>query len=533
MTIVSFPFFAFVAALVVVYFVMPKSWRWVALLAGSCAFYWLNSKWLLLVLLGTTLITYGLGLWIQRIRDDGAAYLQAHKAELTREMKREKKQATKRASRRVLTLGILVDLAPLLVMKYSGFFASSVNAMIGRLGSGTRLPVLNLLLPLGISFYTLQAIAYLVDIYRGKVQADRNPAKFMLFMSFFPQIVQGPIPRHSQLARQLYEGHDFDYDRLCKGMQLMVWGLFKKLVIGERIAIAVDYLFANYQSYTGLIVFMGVAMYGIQVYADFSGGMDIVRGVSQMLGIELELNFNQPYFSSSVEEFWRRWHITMGSWMRDYVFYPLSMSKGLTALGQKARKALGQYVGNRVGPFFAMFVVYILVGLWHGPRWSYVAFGLWNGVFIMLGILLDGVYAKAREKAGIREDAVTWRIFRVVRTFIVISFGRYFSRAEGLTIAVDMMKRTFVNWWDLSFITNGTLLKLELDTANWILLLACLLVLFYVDFIHEKGISFRTVIARQPLVFRWLIYIAAILAILIFGIYGPKYNAADFIYQGF
>ncbi|MBQ6523642.1 MAG: MBOAT family protein, partial [Atopobiaceae bacterium] len=222
-------------------------------------------------------------------------------------MKREKKQATKRASRRVLTLGILVDLAPLLIMKYSGFFATSVNAVIARLGSGTRLPALNLLLPLGISFYTLQAIAYLVDIYRGKVQADRNPAKFMLFMSFFPQIVQGPIPRHSQLAHQLYEGHDFDYDRLCKGVQLMVWGLFKKLVVGERIAIAVDYLFANYQSYTGLIVFMGVAMYGIQVYADFSGGMDIVRGVSQMLGIELELNFNQPYFSSSVEEFWRRW----------------------------------------------------------------------------------------------------------------------------------------------------------------------------------------------------------------------------------
>ena len=490
MTIVSLPFFAFVTALVVVYFLVPKTWRWVVLLAGSCVFYWLNSKWLLLVLLGTTLITYGIGLWIQRIRDDGAAYLQAHKAELTREAKREKKQATKRVSRRVLTLGILVDLAPLLVIKYSGFFASSVNAVIAGFGGRARMPALYLMLPLGISFYTLQAIAYLVDIYRGKVQADRNPAKFMLFMSFFPQIVQGPIPRHSRL-------------------------------------------FAGYQSYTGLIVFMGVAMYGIQVYADFSGGMDIVRGVSQMLGIELELNFNQPYFSSSVEEFWRRWHITMGSWMRDYVFYPLSMSKGLTTIGQKARKVLGQYVGNRVGPFFAMFVVYILVGLWHGPRWSYVAFGLWNGMFIMLGILLDGVYAKAREIAGIRENAVTWRVFRIVRTFVVISFGRYFSRADGFKIAVDMMKRTFINWWDLSFITNGTLLKLELDTANWILLLICLLVLLYVDFIHEKGISFRTVIARQPLIFRWLIYITAILAILIFGIYGPKYNAADFIYQGF
>lgn len=533
MTIVSLSFFVFVAAVLAAYFLTPAKWRWVVLLAGSCAFYWLNSRWLLLVLLCTALATYGIGLWIQKIMDAGAADLAAHKAELTREARRERKQATKRAARRVLTLGILLDLAPLLFLKYFDFFASSANALLTRTGAGTRLPLLNLMLPLGISFYTLQAIAYLVDTYRGKVRADRNPAKFLLFMSFFPQIIQGPIPRHSQLACQLYEGHDFDYDRLCRGAQLMLWGLFKKLVIGERIAIAVDYLFAHYQRYSGPVVFLGVALYGIQVYADFSGGMDIARGVAQMLGIELELNFRQPYFSASVEEFWRRWHITMGSWMRDYVFYPLSMSKAFTALGQRGRKALGQYVGNRLGPFCAMFIVYILVGLWHGPRWSYVAFGLWNGAFIMLGILLEDVYAWMRKKLGVDGETITWRAFRIARTFVVVSFGRYFSRADGLRTALSMLKRTFIHWNDLSFLTDGTLLTLRLDTANWVLLLLCVIGLFCVDCVHEREISFREIIARQPLIFRWGIYIAAVLAILIFGIYGPGYNAADFIYQGF
>ena len=533
MTIVSLSFFAFVAVLLAVYFITPAKWRWVALLAGSYVFYWLNSRWLLLVMAGTSLATYGFGLWIQHIQDAGASYLEVHKAELTREAKRDRKQATKRAARRVLVLGILLDLGALLVLKYGGFFTLNANRLLARVGVGPRVPVLNLLLPLGISFYTLQAIAYMADIYRGKIRADRNPAQFMLFMSFFPQILQGPIPRYGQLAHQLYEGHDFDYDRLCSGVQLMLWGVFKKLVIGERVAIPVNYLFSHYTNYTGLIVFLGAAMYGIQVYADFSGGMDIARGVAHMLGIELELNFTQPYFSSSVEEFWRRWHITMGSWMRDYVFYPLSMSKAFTAMGKKVRKVLGDFVGKRVGPFCAMFIVYILVGLWHGPRWSYVAFGVWNGAFIMVGILLEDVYGWMRGKLGFEEAAYSWRTFRIVRTFAVISLGRYFSRADGLRVALSMLKRTLKNWWDLSFITNGTLIKLGLSTANWVLLLMCVLLLFWVDHVHERGVSLRTVIARQHLVFRWGIYIAAVLAIIIFGIYGPVYNAADFIYQGF
>ena len=430
-------------------------------------------------------------------------------------------------------LGVAVDLGSLLFFKYFNFFGENINRVFSKLGQGTPVPMLHLLLPLGISFYTLQAIAYMVDIYRGDVKADSNPLKFMLFMSFFPQIVQGPIPRHDRLAGQLYERHDFDYTRVCHGVQLMLWGLIQKLIIAERLAIPTNYLFSNYTRFKGPILLFASAMYGLQVYTDFSGGMDIARGVAQILGINLELNFTQPYFSSSFEEFWRRWHITMGGWMKDYVFYPLSMSEPFTKLSRKCRKVFGKYVGKRVPAFIAMFIVYFLVGFWHGPNWKYVAYGIWNGVFIMSGIMLEGTYAKCRSKLGINEKMVSWRLFRIVRTFVLVSIGRFFSGAENLTVACSMMKRMFRHWRDISFLYNGTLLETGLNNSNWCVLGLMIALLFFVDFMHEKKVSLRQTIDRQPLVFRWFVYIAAVVMILILGYYGPEYDAASFIYAQF
>lgn len=532
MTFVTLPFFVFVVAILFVYFIVPSRYRWIVLLLGSYFFYWTNSTWLVLVLLGTSLVTYLFGLLLQREHDRYKAYLKSH-PELGREEKKSRKEIHKKKSRGIMTAGVLLVLSVLLFLKYFNFFGNSANRLFSAAGIGWTVPHLNLLLPLGISFYTLQAIAYLVDIYRGKIQADRNPAKLMLFMSFFPQIVQGPIARHSQLAHQLYEGHAFDYRRLCFGAQMMLWGLIKKLVIAERLAVPVNYLFDNYSRYSGLLVFLAAALYGLQVYTDFSGGMDIARGVAQMLGIDLEVNFRQPYFSTSIEDFWRRWHITMGSWMKDYIFYPLSLSKAFSNLSRKSRKYLGQFFGKRLPAFLAMFIVYFCVGFWHGADWKFIVYGVWNGLFIMTGILLDDFYVKARSVCRIDEKTVTWRAFRIVRTFIIVSFGRFFSRAGSLRAAFDMFGRTFRRWQDITFLTNGTLLKLGLNNANWILLTIFIIILFYVDAGHEKGVSFREVFARQHLVFRWMIYIAAILAVLIFGIYGPQYDAASFVYAQF
>ena len=533
MTIVSLAFFLFVAATVLAYYVTPKKYRWIVLLAASWIFYWINGELLVLVLLGVSLVTWLTGLWIRKINDRSAAFLKAQDKELPREERRAKKEAAKRSARRVLTLGILLDLAVLLFLKYFNFFGNNLNIILQKLGvEGEIVPRLDLLLPLGISFYTLQAISYMTDVYRGKIEADRNPVKFLLFMSFFPQIVQGPIPRYGQLARQLYEGHSFDYRRLCHGAQLMLWGVMKKLVIAERLAVPVATIFGNYTEYSGPINFFAVALYGLQVYVDFSGGMDIARGVAQMVGVELEQNFAQPYFSSSIEDFWRRWHMTMGHWMRDYVFYPLSLSKAFTNLSRKSRKLLGQFMGKRLPSFLAMFVVYFLVGFWHGSSWKYVAFGLWNGMIIMAGILLEGVYRGARERFGIDEEAASWRVFRMVRTFFLVSIGRFFSGAGSLSAAITLLKHSFSRN-NISFLTNGTLLKLGLETSDWIVLIFAVLTLFTVDLAHERKIAIRDGIDRQPLVFRWIVYIAAVLVVLILGLYGPDYNAASFIYEQF
>ena len=470
MTIVSLPFFLFVAAVVLIYYLIPRKLRWIVLLVASFVFYWLNSAQLMLILLGTSLFTWAVGLCIQKIRDSGEAQLKASADALSPSEKKRRKERIKKKARVWLLAGVAVDLGTLLFLKYFNFFGGNLNSFFSLMNVETRIPVLHLLLPLGISFYSLQAIAYLIDVYRGKIRADQNPAKLMLFMSFFPQIVQGPIARHSQLAGQLYEGHAFDEQAVCFGAQLMLWGLFKKIVIAERLSGPVQVLFENASAYSGPIVFLAACLYGLQVYTDFSGGMDIARGVAQMLGIELEINFAQPYFASSVEDFWRRWHITMGAWMRDYIFYPLSLSKAFTNLSRKSRKLLGPFIGKRLPAFLAMFIVYLLVGFWHGADWKYVVYGLWNGIFIMCSILLENVYAKGLEKCGIHENMVTWRIFRIIRTFVIISFGRFFSRADSLGSAWNMFERTFQNSRDLSFVTDGTLLKLGLNTANWIAL---------------------------------------------------------------
>ena len=529
MTFVDLSFIVFIIAVALIYFIFPLRYRWVALLAGSLYFFYLNSGYLLLVLLGTTLFTYLMALRIQAILDAGKE--DASQKRLARADKKRIKAQAKRRSKPYLVMGVLVDLGVLLYLKYYNFFAENANVLLAS--TGTHLPHINLLLPIGISFYTLQAIAYMTDVYRGKVKADTNIAKFTLFMSYFPQIVQGPIPRHKKLAQQLYEGHRFDYTRMCHGCQLMLWGWFQKMVIADRLAVPVDLIYNNYTEYHGLMVFLAAAGYGLQVYADFQGGMDIARGFSEVIGIELELNFNQPYFSRSIEEFWRRWHITLGSWMRDYVFYPLSLSKSFVGISRASRKLLGSFVGKRLPPIMAMFIVYFLVGFWHGAEWKYIAYGVWNGIFIVAGILLPEAYQYLCEVFKIRQSSFGWRAFQTFRTFCICALGRLFSRGTDLNAALAMFQSIGTEWWDISFLIDGTMKSLGLDAANWLLLVACVVGMYLIDLMHERGVHIRESIDRQHIVLRWVIYLLAIDAIVVFGMYGAGYDRASFIYEQF
>ena len=531
MAFVSFPFIILVALTAIVYFLVPKRFQWSVLLVASYVYFWINSEWLVVWLLLTTLITFFTGRCIDIISKKGKAYIADHAEELTAKDRKAYKAKTKKKTKFVMLTGVFLVLGILVCMKYFNFFAGNANLLLTKIGF--KLPTFKFLLPLGISFYTLQALAYMIDIYRGKYEADKHIGKFMLFMSYFPQIVQGPIARYNQLANQFYKEHSFDYNRVMQGIQLIVWGWMKKTIIADRIAIPTSEIFDNYTQYSGVMIFLSAAFYGLQVYADFSGGMDIARGVSQIFGIELELNFKQPYFSTSVEDFWRRWHITLGGWMRDYIFYPLSLSKNYGKLSKQSRKIFGDFVGKRLPAFLAMFIVYFLVGFWHGPNWTYIVYGIWNGVFIVMGILLEEVYVKCRQKCGISDVSFTWRMFQIFRTFSIISLGRLFSNAKTLGASLGMFKLMTVKWYDLSALVDGTLTKLGLDTANWIVLAIFVVILLVVDNLHEKGVNIRESIASQNIIFRWIIYYGAILAILIFGMYGPGYDSAGFIYEQF
>lgn len=526
MSIVSAAFLAFVALVALCYFAVPKRVRWTVLLVASYVFFFINSEKLIVVLFAQTVFTFLIGRWMAAVDRKHAA--NAPSADDKHAVKAAK-AAAKKAKSRIEVLGVVGNLATLLVLKYWNFFADSGNVLLAHFG--VQLPSIGLLIPIGLSFYTLQAIAYIIDVKRGKVQADGNLFKFMLFMSFFPQIVQGPIPRYKQLASQLYEGHAFDYNRMCYGAQLMLWGFVKKLVIANRLAIPVDQVFDNFSYYSGPIVLLAAVGYGLQVYADFSGGIDVARGVAQILGIDMAENFKQPYFSRSIEEFWRRWHITLGAWMRDYVFFPLSLSKAASRVGRVARRLFGTSVGKKAPPIIATFIVFILVGGWHGASWSFVAYGLWNGFFIALGILLADRYAAAKGLLKVRDEGFSWRLFQMVRTILICSLGRLFVRSDGVHQALHMFRSMFDGWYDLSFLVNGDMVLLGLNTANWFVLVAAIVVLLATDIAHERGVKIREAIARQGIVFRWLVYLCAFCAALVLGEYGS--GASIFVYQQF
>jgi alginate O-acetyltransferase complex protein AlgI len=540
LSLFSLLFLCFLACVAVLYFAVPKKYQWIILLAASYVFYaWSGIKYLA-YLLFTTVTTYLFARWIQSVSDgfknelsllrekcgDDRKSLSSGKSEL-------KKHCTKK-KRKILAAGIVINFLVLAVVKYSPLFLMSFNHLFSALNVNTELDFLRIALPMGLSFYIFQSVGYMIDVYRGKVEADRNIFHYALFVSYFPQIIQGPIGRYNKLAGQFFEPHSFDYTRVKFGLQRMVWGFFKKLVIADRISIITSEVFGNYAAagYGGFITFSAALLYGVQIYADFSGGMDLVCGVSQIFGIELAENFKRPYFAKSVSEFWQRWHITLGTWMKDYLFYPLALSKPFGRMSKKLRKLGSPYAAKVLPTCLASFIVFIIVGLWHGASWGYVAYGLYQAVFVSTATLFEPFYRKCRGFFKVKAERFSFRLFQMLRTLFIITIGRFLSATGSLMQASDLLKATFSQWnpWVLF---DDTFYNLCSNCRNFYLILFTIAVLFLVDLLHEKGCHLRETIARQGIVFRWTLYIVGILSIFIFGIYGPGYDAAKFIYQGF
>lgn len=397
MSYTAFTFIIFMLVTGLLYFIMPRRARWGVLLAASYVFYFLSSKLLLASLLATTVSIYVAGLALGRIQTQ----FQLAKKTAAKEEKKALRQKTAGRKKRVVLLAVLFNFGLLLFFKYFNFFGETVNSVFGLFSDLSPVPHLKLLMPLGISYYTLQSISYVVDVYRGKVEPDRHFGRLALFVSFFPQIVEGPIGRYGDLAHQLYEPHAPSCANLLQGMEMILWGLFKKMVVADRAGIFVDAVFGSSTAYTGLPVILAVLLYTIQIYADFSGVMDIVRGVARLFGIQLALNFRRPFFSASVQEFWRRWHITLGAWLRDYVFYPVSLSKPILTLGKSAKKVFKGHAGRQLPAICALFFVWFGNGLWHGAGWKFIVYGLYYYVIMTIGTLFEPLSAKILEKLHI------------------------------------------------------------------------------------------------------------------------------------
>ncbi len=531
MTLLSLEFAVLWIVTGLAYFLFPLKWRWTVLLASSFVFYFYGGLSTGYFMIFTIICIWLVAMWLDKYNNIQKDYLTSH-PDLTRDEKKAYRLSIQHKKRLILALGLVVCFAFLVFLKYFNFISDQTFSLLSLFGLKAKAPKIDLALPLGISFYTLQATSYIIDVYRGKVKAEKNPAKVALFVSFFPQIIQGPIGRFGQLAPQLYEGHRFDSQEFKYGLELALWGVIKKLTIAEYTGLIADQIFDHYKEYSGFVIFLGSVAYGLQVYADFSGGMDIIRGVAQTFGIEMAVNFERPYFARSVAEFWRRWHITLGGWMRDYVFYPLSLSKAFAKMGKKTKKVFGTYFGKMLPTFLASFISFMLVGIWHGSSWKYIAYGLWNSGIITGSILLEPVYKKTTDKLKINTEAFSWKFFQIARTFMLVSIGRIFSRAGSLRQALAMLKLMFTSY-NPSIFVDGTLLKLGATEKQLFLIFVMLIVLLVVGIMQESGMKLRKKLDEQNILFRWLFIIAAICFVLIYGAYGNEFNASDFVYQQF
>lgn len=479
MSYISFSFFILLTILAVVYFVMPQKFRYIVLLFFSGIFiYFAGGLHSVVFIYATTVFVYlsAIGLY----------------------------KSSKPVLRKLLLAGsIIVIVGILWGIKYVAH-ASFMPEIVRSIA-----------VPIGISFYTLQMIAYLVDVYRGQIQAERSFLKYVLYVTWFPHILQGPIARYDKLSKTLYEGAGFDYDRVCKGLQLMIWGIAQKLIIADRAAIVVGEVFRNYGRYGGVQVLYAAVLYAIELYADFCGCVNISIGVSEIFGIRLDSNFIQPYMAVSVKDFWRRWHVSLSIWLRDYVYIPLG--------------------GNRKGTFrkyVNLMVTFVISGIWHGVGNRFIVWGGLHGAYQIVGSITQPYRNKLVAKLHINEDNKLLHAFRVVMTFIWVDIAWVFFRADSISHACRLLL-AIVNKWNIWALFDEELYALGIDRRETWLLFIFIVIMFYVDHLHEKKVAIREKVAGFSIVARFSIYLALLLAVFVFGKYGFGFNANDFIYMSF
>lgn len=471
-------YIVFFTIVCLVYFILPKKLKRVFLLLASYFFYscW-NLKYSLLMLF-STVATYDTAIAMDMV-------------------------GAKKKKKLYLGLCFFVNLAILFVFKYYSFTVNFINKILGIAALSIDMPVIDVLLPVGISFYTFQALGYIVDVYRGEIKAERNFINYALFVSFFPQLVAGPIERSKNFLTQIDNLGHRRYENLSKGLLYILWGFFLKLVIADRAAIFVNQVFDSYQGYSYIFLCYGALLFAVQIYCDFYSYSIIAKGSAKVLGYDLMDNFRAPYLSKSITEFWRRWHISLSTWFKDYLYIPLG--------------------GNRKGTFrkhLNVLIVFLVSGLWHGANYTFVLWGLIHGVFNILEDSFKGI------TKGIRENFIYRNVRRLI-TFVVAVLSFVIFRSKNIGAAKAYLLGIFKR-------QAGTMdASIAFPYEDTIILLIAIAILVVIDILIYNKVKLADNIERRSLLIRWPIYIFLLIATLIFGIYGPGYSEAQFIYFQF
>lgn len=486
----SIDFLVFFPIVVIVLFIIPKKIRYIWLLLASYYFYmcW-NPKYALLIFL-STFITYISSIFVEKCNDK-KWWLQ----------------------KKLWMAGSLIsNLGILCLFKYANFFLDNLSRITAQLGIGVIERRVDLLLPVGISFYTFQALSYTIDVYRGDIKAEKNILKYALFVSFFPQLVAGPIERSKNLLNQIQKIDQlrlWNFERVRDGFLLMTWGLFQKLVIADRAALLVDTVINNYENYGFVEITIAVILFAFQIYCDFGGYTNIARGAAKIMGFHLMNNFRQPYLATDIKDFWRRWHISLTSWFTDYLYIPLG--------------------GNRKGilrKYLNILIVFAVSGLWHGASWNFIMWGILHAIYQIVG---DARKLLSEKAFWIMPGGDSWssRLRNTVVTFILVDFAWIFFVCDSLSHAINVIKQMF------SKFQTTDIFSLGLNQGNWFFMIFGIAVLMIVDMFHEKKKSIFATVNCQEIWFRWFLYLGLIWTTIMFGIYGIAYDTSTFIYFQF
>ena len=493
-------FIAFLPTVIMLYQLCPQKFRKYVLLVANYVFFYTWSKFFLVYQVITMVITYV------------SAKIIDH-------------TTNKKTKKFILFAAIVINLGVLVILKYTNFLGENIFAIFHQ-----RFTTVHFITPIGISYYTLQMISYLMDTSSGKIHSDHSIVDFAVYASFFPTLIQGPITRFTEIKDSIHAGNPITYQNLKFGSQRILFGLMKKMIIADRLDPAVSKIFTSYTQ-DGLFSLIGAVLCTIQLYMDFSGIVDICLGSAEIFGIKLPENFRQPFFAENASDFWRRWHITLGTFLRDYVFYPISLAKPTRRLSKFFTKHFGKAAGKFIGPFIALFAVWFLNGLWHGPYWSYIFYGLYYFCFMVLEILLKKPVDDFLKKHQIDNNHTGLRIFRFVKLLIIVIIGELFFRAKTLEVGWTMFSSIFTNFHLSTF--KDTLPFLRLDMIDWSIVIVGIVIIFLVDFYKEFHGSIRNAIELKPTWIRWSIIYTCIFALLIFGAYGPGYDIIAMIYAEF